>query len=379
MRVELGAIQRDSSIQCRAEIDVGVVSDYAERMKAGDEFPPVDLYGTRDECWIGDGWHRVHGAETNQQQDIEANLRPGGRVDALRHALRANAIHGRRRTNADKRRCVEIALKEFGKLSSRAIADMCGVSNNFISEIRQVSSDDTSRSIIGRDGKQYPSTKPNTLSVDVSDKVSEEPRSLDMDDEPESCLEVDVSSKQPDLGGHVDLQDRQAAELPHVAHNSGENEWYTPSDIVEDARTCMGGIDLDPASCAEANKVVKAKAFFSKADDGLAKDWAGMVWLNPPYEGSLIGKFMDKLASSVNSGEVTQAVVLINNGTETRWFATLAGVSSMLCFPTGRIKFWHPDRESFPLQGQCIAYIGDRKEEFEEAFKEYGIVVEVRP
>lgn len=55
-----------------------------------------------------------------------------GAIEPLKHALGANAAHGHQRTNADKRRCVEIALREFAGMSNRAIADMCGVSADLV-------------------------------------------------------------------------------------------------------------------------------------------------------------------------------------------------------------------------------------------------------
>lgn len=163
----------------------------------------------------------------------------------------------------------------------------------------------------------------------------------------------------------------------HVMHNSGDNEWYTPKPYIEAARAVMGGIDTDPASHEEANKIVNAGEYFTVEDDGLIQEWCGRVWLNPPYEGKLIVQFMDKLAESVKSGATTEATVLVNNATETRWFACLASVSACLCFPTGRIKFWHPRKESVPLQGQCIAYIGENTEEFMREFAKFGIVTTV--
>lgn len=60
------------------------------------------------------------------------------------------------------------------------------------------------------------------------------------------------------------------------------NEHYTPTEIVEAAREAMRGIDLDPASCAKANRAIKARRFFAQKDNGYLKDWSGKVLLNPP-------------------------------------------------------------------------------------------------
>lgn len=157
----ISSIELDTSIQCRAAIDTGIVNEYAERMQAGDVFPPIDLYGSATQSWIGDGWHRVLAARQVGAQAIAAALHPGGRAEALRHALHANADHGHRRTNADKRRAVEIALREFGGLSSRQIAEMCGVDHKTVETIRPTEVGKFPNSTrIGRDGKQYQATKP---------------------------------------------------------------------------------------------------------------------------------------------------------------------------------------------------------------------------
>ena len=63
-----------------------------------------------------------------------------------------------------------------------------------------------------------------------------------------------------------------ALKAPHVSHNSGESEWYTPPPIIESARSVMGGIDLDPASSEKAQETVRAEGFFTAEDDGLTRD-----------------------------------------------------------------------------------------------------------
>lgn len=161
----------------------------------------------------------------------------------------------------------------------------------------------------------------------------------------------------------------------HVSYNSGNNEWYTPENVIKIAREFMGDIDLDPASSDIANEVVQATYYFTAEDDGLTKDWAGRVWMNPPYSGDLIGKFCEKLAQEYIDGNVTDAIILVNNATETAWFQDLALTAGAICFPRSRVKFWNPEKETAaPLQGQALLYLGQYPHDFCQAFRQLGVV-----
>ena len=164
---------------------------------------------------------------------------------------------------------------------------------------------------------------------------------------------------------------------PRVLLNTGNNEWYTPSYIVEAARRTMGGIDLDPASSDEANdKHVGAKDYYTKETDGLSQQWHGRVWMNPPYSNGLIMPFIVRLRNERRAGNVTQATVLVNNGTETRWCHELFSLSDAACFLRGRVKFYRPDGTTGPpLQGQVVFYSGDNVADFAHQFASLGAVL----
>jgi ParB family chromosome partitioning protein len=161
----------------------------------------------------------------------------------------------------------------------------------------------------------------------------------------------------------------------HVSDDS--YEWYTPAEYINAAKTLMGDIDLDPASSDAAQEVVEARRFYySKSDDGLSQEWRGRVWLNPPYSAQLVRAFVDKLRAEYEADNISHALLLVNNATDTQWFQELLS-RYPVCFTRGRVKFWGPDKEGLGArQGQAVIYLGDNSNEFTATFSAFGTVVE---
>jgi len=79
----------------------------------------------------------------------------------------------------------------------------------------------------------------------------------------------------------------------NARHSSASNEHYSPSEIVEAARTSLETIDLDPASCEAANRTVRAARYYTKEQNGFLQEWGGNVFLNSP------GGWCDELGRQV--------------------------------------------------------------------------------
>ncbi|MBW1784812.1 MAG: hypothetical protein JRL30_29220 [Deltaproteobacteria bacterium] len=160
----------------------------------------------------------------------------------------------------------------------------------------------------------------------------------------------------------------------HVALNSGNNEWYTPPEYIDAAKLVMGSIDTDPASSKAANQTVGAKKYYDVKADGLAKKWAGNVWMNPPYAQPLINEFCDTFCEKYKGMEFTQGCVLVNNATETEFGQKMLVLCDAVCFPNGRVKFLDPEgKPGAPLQGQMVLYFGREARKFISAFAEFGV------
>lgn len=137
--IELSKIRTDGGTQSRAAINQETVAEYAEVMRQPETvFPPVVVYFDGKEYWLADGFHRVEAWREIGRVEIPADVRQGDRRQAVLHSCAANAAHGLRRTNDDKRRAVMTLLEddEWSKWSDREIARRCGVTHPFVSKLR---------------------------------------------------------------------------------------------------------------------------------------------------------------------------------------------------------------------------------------------------
>jgi len=65
---------------------------------------------------------------------------------------------------------------------------------------------------------------------------------------------------------HLDLGTVNPRELDAGDASDG---WYTPAHLIAAAREVLGAIDTDPATCAAAQAVVQAAAWYTETENGL--------------------------------------------------------------------------------------------------------------
>lgn len=138
-------------------------------------------------------------------------------------------------------------------------------------------------------------------------------------------------------------------------------EWLSPPELV----ACLGEFDLDPCSPINA-PFVHAKHNFTTLDDGLAKEWFGRVYLNPPY-GRGMELWMEKLKFHGNG------IALIFARTETKcFFEHIWNDADAVLFVKGRIRFYHVSGVQGGTPGAPSVFIAYGKENA-KVLKDCGI------
>jgi len=222
-----------------------------------------------------------------------------------------------------------------------------------------------------RDGSQKKlSGSTSTLPENINKKQSHYAQTLSRNEDKIAQVVAEARKK-----GEVPVRQHVLKAINiHVAQSTGEREWFTPPEYIEAARVTMGSIDIDPASCEEANETVKAKRYYTAEQNGLNKKWKGNIWLNPPYDHPIVDTFCQTLVDKVSNGETHQACIIVNNITETIAGQRLLSACRAVCFPRGRVKFFNPTKapKNSPLQGQMVVYFGQRQAKFVEMFEGFG-------
>jgi hypothetical protein len=248
--------------------------------------------------------------------------------------------------------------------TKQELAKVAGVSHDTIAKVERIEEDAPAPVV--------QASRKGEISVNAAYQVTK----LEPEQQQEIAQRIEHIADEPEETQTPKAIVQEVIKRPHVSYNSGNNEWYTPSEFIEAARKAMGGIDTDPASSDIAQEVVKACTYYTAETNGLDKTWTGNVWMNPPYASDLIGKFIDKLIEERSN--YNQAIILVNNATETEWFNKIISIASAVCFPKSRVKFYMPDgKTGAPLQGQAVIYIGENRNDFLSAFSALGWCADV--
>ena len=139
------------------------------------------------------------------------------------------------------------------------------------------------------------------------------------------------------------------------------NEWYTPPFITQS----LGCFDLDPCAGPSRHAAVNIVA----PECGLAAEWKGRVWLNPPYTN--VYKWLAKL---VTHGD---GICLVNARPETKWFQATAQAADAILFLAARVRFISPvpNVRSKPTVGSVLLAFGARNAEALSRSKLHGVLV----
>lgn len=118
------------------------------------------------------------------------------------------------------------------------------------------------------------------------------------------------------------------------------DERYTPRWVFDGLGLIF---DLDPASPVEGGDCVPARRKLTRLDDGLAHDWHGLVWLNPPFSQSTA--WADKFRAHGNG-------VFLGPVANGRWWCHLVRTADVT-WHCRDFAFTHPlhagKRSSMPL------------------------------
>jgi hypothetical protein len=175
----------DGGTQARVKLNQEVVSQYAEKMREGEIFPPVTVFFDGSTYWLADGFHRYFGAKSNGKTSLDADVQNGTLDDAILFAFSANGRRGLTMTDEDNRNIIYAMLRhpEWKKWTNAEIAKHVGVSKMTVGRVKstmEIKDEDVKKKYKDKDGIEREmstqnigkkTTKPDVTTAKVEQSV----------------------------------------------------------------------------------------------------------------------------------------------------------------------------------------------------------------
>lgn len=138
-----------------------------------------------------------------------------------------------------------------------------------------------------------------------------------------------------------------------VHFSSKTDMWATPQAFF-DKYDEKFNFELDV--CANAENA-KCKHYFTEEEDGLAQEWTGVCWMNPPYGREIIHWMKKAYESSLEGATI---VCLVPARTDTKWWHEYA-MKGQIEFIRGRLKFGDA-KNSAPFPSAVVVFYPPKTE-----------------
>lgn len=347
----LNRVRIDGGTQPRTELNDTVISDYAEQFAMGAKFPPITVYFDGVSYWLADGFHRYHAAKKAEVEPA-INVIGGTKRDAILHSVSANATHGLRRSNEDKRKAVQTLLEdgEWSQWSDRAIARQCQVSNRFVSNMRKE---------LSVNGSQIePESKPNRKVKRGNQVYEQNTASINRDRAPsQPKSEPQVSSDHSEGGSE------------HLTLDSSDHFSESPTTTEKEQPEPLKASTLPEGSKESIIPKIRSDIHQSICQFLGVEDFSYWSPEKQPERVYFIPSVSDldneltRIANRLAGNKITDAVLVLNNDDAPQ--QEFKEQANAVCLVS----------DSQRLCNKVIWYFGEHWSEFYSALQEYGITL----
>lgn len=201
--IGLSEIRVDGGTQPRTEMNEAYIGELVEAYEDGKRFPPLVVFHDGKSYWLADGFHRYWCYTQVDHLDVEAEVHKGRKRDAILYSVGANAEHGLRRSNDDKRSAVMTLLEdeEWGEWSNREIARRCAVSEALVRDVRK-----TLTAHMRSEKRTYTTRHGTTATMNTANIGQPEPIGIDSYDDIGSDEGPSMGADDPTFDGPTDFE-----------------------------------------------------------------------------------------------------------------------------------------------------------------------------